>query len=120
MGEADRHPAVRRLQRGRDRHRNRNRIVRIGFAVLGFAVVAAGVTLLVLPGPGLVLIALGLAMLALEFAWAERLLARTLVRLDNARPQSRRANIAAGAASVALVAAAVAVALLWDVPLLPF
>lgn len=49
------------------------RIVKIG---LGFALLAAGVLMLVLPGPGLVVIALALAMLASEFVWARRLLDR--------------------------------------------
>jgi len=40
---------------------------RIGIAIAGGAVVAAGVAMLVLPGPGIVTIALGLGILALEF-----------------------------------------------------
>jgi hypothetical protein len=36
---------------------------------------AAGVAMLVLPGPGLAVIALGLAVLATEYDWAARLLA---------------------------------------------
>lgn len=43
---------------------------RIAVAVVGGALVAAGVAFLVLPGPGLVLIIAGLAVLASEFAWA--------------------------------------------------
>jgi uncharacterized protein (TIGR02611 family) len=40
---------------------------RIGIAIAGGAVVAAGVALLVLPGPGILTIALGLGILSLEF-----------------------------------------------------
>ncbi|MFO1503646.1 MAG: PGPGW domain-containing protein [Steroidobacteraceae bacterium] len=40
---------------------------RIGIAIAGGAVVVAGVALLVLPGPGILTIALGLAILSLEF-----------------------------------------------------
>ena len=47
---------------------------RIAVFVAGVAVVLAGVAMLVLPGPGLVVIILGLAILATEFAWAERAL----------------------------------------------
>ncbi|RJK92995.1 TIGR02611 family protein [Vallicoccus soli] len=43
-------------------------------AVLGAAVVALGVVLLPLPGPGWLIIFAGLALLATEFAWAQRLL----------------------------------------------
>jgi tellurite resistance protein TerC len=44
--------------------------------VLGFTVIAVGAALLVLPGPGLVVIALGLLILSAEFVWARRLLDR--------------------------------------------
>ena len=47
---------------------------RIAVFVVGVAVLLAGVALLVLPGPGLLVIILGLAILATEFAWAERAL----------------------------------------------
>ena len=49
---------------------------RIITAIVGGTVVLIGVVLLVLPGPGLLVIALGLALLATEFAWAEGLLRR--------------------------------------------
>ena len=42
--------------------------------VVGVAVVGAGVAMLVLPGPGLLVIIAGLAILATEFVWADRLL----------------------------------------------
>jgi drug/metabolite transporter (DMT)-like permease len=42
----------------------------------GFALVIAGVFMLVLPGPGIAAIILGLALLAREFRWARRLLER--------------------------------------------
>lgn len=47
-----------------------------GVALVGGALIVVGVALLVLPGPGLVLIALGVAVLASEFAWAESTLNR--------------------------------------------
>lgn len=50
---------------------------RILVLVVGFVVLGAGVTMLVLPGPGIVVILLGFAILATEFAWAERALDRT-------------------------------------------
>jgi len=43
---------------------------------LGGTIVAVGIALLVLPGPGLVAIGIGVALLATEFVWARRLLAR--------------------------------------------
>ena len=43
--------------------------------VVGLALVLAGFVMLVLPGPGLLIVGLGLAVLALEFSQARRLLA---------------------------------------------
>jgi uncharacterized protein (TIGR02611 family) len=45
---------------------------RIVVAVIGFTVLLIGVVLLVLPGPAFIVIPAGLAILALEFAWAKR------------------------------------------------
>jgi uncharacterized protein (TIGR02611 family) len=79
-----------RLRRQRERHRMRGRVYRITFVMAGFTVLATGIALLVLPGPGLLVIALGLAMLALEFAWAERWLERTLDRLERIKDAAQR------------------------------
>ena len=43
---------------------------RIAVAVVGFTVLAVGVALIVLPGPAIVVIPIGLAILSVEFAWA--------------------------------------------------
>ena len=44
--------------------------------VVGFVVLAVGLAMLVLPGPAIVVIPMGLAILATEFVWARRLLER--------------------------------------------
>lgn len=49
------------------------RVLRIG---AGFALLLLGVVLLVGPGPGWLVILLGLALLAVDFVWARRLLNR--------------------------------------------
>ena len=89
----------------------------------GFLVVLAGLAMLVLPGPGLLVIAIGLGILALEFVWAERLLERTVDKMDEAADavkRSSRKQRALGLVLLALGAAGlVAVAVLWDVPLVP-
>ena len=46
---------------------------RVAIFVAGAAVTAAGFAMLVLPGPGLLVIVAGLSILAIEFAWAARL-----------------------------------------------
>jgi uncharacterized protein (TIGR02611 family) len=45
---------------------------RIVVTVVGGSVLALGIALIVLPGPAFVVIPLGLAILAIEFAWARR------------------------------------------------
>lgn len=47
---------------------------RIAVTIVGFAVVAAGLFMMVTPGPGVLVIVVGLAILASEWAWAERML----------------------------------------------
>jgi tellurite resistance protein TerC len=49
---------------------------RIAVAVVGASVTAIGVAMIVLPGPAFVVIPAGLAILALEFTWAQRWLER--------------------------------------------
>ncbi len=46
-----------------------------GITVVGISMLAGGVVMLVLPGPGVAVILLGLAVLATEYDWAARLFA---------------------------------------------
>lgn len=48
-------------------------MARLARISLGFALVVAGVFMLVLPGPGIITIVGGLALLARDIAWAGRL-----------------------------------------------
>ena len=57
---------------------------RVVVAVIGFTLLGIGVALLVLPGPGLLVIAAGIAVLALEFPWAERLAKRAQDAIESA------------------------------------
>jgi len=47
---------------------------RLIIAVFGFTVLLIGIALLVLPGPAIMVIPVGLAILASEFVWARTLL----------------------------------------------
>jgi uncharacterized protein (TIGR02611 family) len=49
-------------------------VYRASVAVVGLAVAAGGLVLVPLPGPGWIIVFVGLAILASEFAWAQRLL----------------------------------------------
>jgi len=50
-------------------------IKRIAIAVAGFTVLLIGIAMIILPGPAFIVIPAGLAILAIEFAWAKKLLA---------------------------------------------
>jgi tellurite resistance protein TerC len=43
---------------------------RIAIAIVGFSVLIIGIAMIVLPGPALIVIPVGLGILGLEFAWA--------------------------------------------------
>ena len=52
-------------------------IKRLVVLLAGLALLGAGLAMFVLPGPGILVVVAGLAVLATEFAWAERALDRT-------------------------------------------
>jgi uncharacterized protein (TIGR02611 family) len=112
-----------RLAERREAHARRNRFYRVGFAIVGATVTLAGIAMLVTPGPAFVVIPIGLAMLALEFAWAERLLDHALDQAEIAQRKAAattRTQRALGAiATVLTLAAALTAWLLWDIPLIP-
>jgi uncharacterized protein (TIGR02611 family) len=57
----------------RERHRQRSMPYRVGFAIVGVAVLLFGIVTIPLPGPGWATVFVGLGMLALEFEWASKL-----------------------------------------------
>ena len=63
---------------------------RVVVAVIGGTVVLIGVIMLVTPGPAVVVIPLGLGILAVEFVWARRLLARFKDRAKSVADGVRR------------------------------
>lgn len=56
------------------RRRSTHVMWQAGVLIIGFGLVAAGIAMLVLPGPGWATIILGLIVLASEYAWARRLM----------------------------------------------
>ncbi len=62
--------------------RTHPQVRRVVVAVVGFLLLSVGAALLVLPGPGLLVIAAGIAVLALEFPWAERLAKRIQLAVE--------------------------------------
>ena len=114
---------VERLQRQRERHRQRPLPVRVLYLVVGFTLLAAGLAMLVLPGPAFVIIPIGLALLSLEFAWAQKLLDRALEQGEIAKRKAAETTatqrILSGVAFALGAGAIVAWAIMGDIPLLP-
>jgi uncharacterized protein (TIGR02611 family) len=71
---------------------------RIAVTVVGTVILVVGIVLLVAPGPGLVVIALALAVFAIEYQWARRNLAAV-------RERARSAALKAAASRVATASA---------------
>ena len=67
--------------------------VRLSVAALGFTVLTVGLILLVTPGPGLLVIIAGLAILAHEFTWAQRALEQARERAARAREAAARRTV---------------------------
>jgi tellurite resistance protein TerC len=61
---------------------------RIVILAVGSTVVAIGVVMLVTPGPGLVVIPIGLAILGIEFAWARHWLRKVREGISNANSRN--------------------------------
>lgn len=116
-------PLIAGLRERRARHKQRNIVVRAVYLAAALTVLLAGFLMLVLPGPALVVIPIGLTLLALEFASAERLLDRALDQADAAKVKAQETTttqrILAATATVLAFGAAVAASIMWDIPYLP-
>ncbi len=64
------------------------------YSVIGMTVLLIGIAMIVLPGPAVIVIPIGLAILASEFAWARRIIRRGRVfvgrRMKPRRPGRMR------------------------------
>ncbi len=67
---------------------------RLAIAILGGTVLLGGIIMVVTPGPAIVVIPIGLAILAMEFAWARLLLRRVRKKISafNASGRAERAD----------------------------
>jgi uncharacterized protein (TIGR02611 family) len=61
------------------------RLRKLIVAVIGVTILLIGVAMIVLPGPAFIVIPVGLAILATEFAWARRAVRRARVMIARAR-----------------------------------
>ena len=103
IGESPQHPMRRMLRRARawvERHPRIRFAYRLAVGVLGVTVAIIGLILVPLPGPGWLIVFLGIAILGTEFPaahrvgqWLKRVLASALARWKSWRA-SRRAKAA--------------------------
>ena len=84
------------LERLKAKFQGMPRLRKLVIAVIGATVLLYGIALIFLPGPGSIVIPLGLAILATEFAWARRVLRQGRVFIKRAR---RSANSVRSAVS---------------------
>lgn len=112
-----------RVRERKEAHKLRGRVYRISFAVIGTALILIGLVLVPLPGPGWLIVAIGVGMLALEFDRAERMLERILEKLETVADVATDAPLwqkVIGASLTALATAgSIAAVLLWDLPYFP-
>jgi hypothetical protein len=99
--------------------RPRPLVVRGLIVVGGFALVGLGGLLLVLPGPGLLVLAAGLGLLSLEFRWAARLRQSVVARMQRVTPKKRSYRLAGLAAVIAAAVAGTVAAILFGPGLFP-
>jgi uncharacterized protein (TIGR02611 family) len=83
--------------------------VRLARMTLGTILLVAGVLMLALPGPGWLTIAAGLAILAKDVAWADRMLERVRRRLPADADGSVSTWVVVGSVVVAVVAVAASI-----------
>lgn len=89
-------------------------VTKIVVSIVGFAVLLAGIIMIVTPGPAIVLIPLGLAILSTEFDWARRWLELAREKAVRARdraaaqdPRVRRRRRLLGALTFVVVVGAI-------------
>lgn len=60
------------------------------YSVIGITVLAIGVAMMILPGPAFIVIPIGLAILASEYAWARRIMRRGAVFVAKVRGRGKK------------------------------
>jgi hypothetical protein len=121
----DRPEILQKLEERRQRHKQRGRLHRAAIVAFGIFLILAGLVLSGpgVPGPGFLVVLLGLSFLALEFDRAERLLEKVIIWADNWADRIERlpqwVKVTAGVIGLLGLAAFIYAAIRWDIPLLP-
>src|SRR3954447_20400515 len=108
-----------KLDAQRARYEQRGKLYRVGWVTVGVLVTLAGCAMLLLPGPAFVVIPIGLAMLAMEFAWAEAALEKALLQAEKAQNAAKEAStkqkVFTVVACLFVAAAVVGAIFTWDI-----
>jgi hypothetical protein len=91
------------------------RVFRTMWVAVGFIVVAAGLAMIVFPGPVTIVVPLGLVMLAAVFGWARRLLVRSVEEGEAATRRFKQASTPVKVLTFAASACAAAGVVAWFV-----
>lgn len=104
-----------RVEQERERYPERSRAFKIAWVTAGMIVVAAGIAMVVFPGPAVIVIPIGLLMISFQFAWAQRVIDTGLEGGKAAQGIASRATmqqkILAGAAVACAAAAVIVIAI---------
>lgn len=113
----EQHRLIRKLEARRESYADRGVVYKTAWTIAGFIVLGAGLAMTVLPGPALIVIPAGLAMLSFQFAWAQWALDEGLERSTKVGRRVKEAErhqkillamaVLSGVAAVAVVAWAV-------------
>jgi hypothetical protein len=94
----------------------RGQVWRVAWIFAGVIVLVAVIVMILLPGPALAVVPFALALIALGFAWGQRLLDEAVVRGERVRERTanapRRRKLLGALAALLVLAASVAVGLL--------
>ena len=112
MDEEDKGRLLGRLERVQQRYEGHGRVFRVVWMIAAVTVVLAGLAMSVFPGPAVVVIPVGLAMLAAQFSWARKLLTISIERgvdtTDRVQHASLKVKVLGGVALACLAGAAAA------------
>ena len=104
-----------KVDRASEIYEDHGKVFHAMWIAVGFIVVAAGIALIVFPGPVTVVVPLGLAMLAAVFGWARHLLLRSVEAGQEANERFHEASRPAQALTIAASAAIAGAVIAWMV-----
>jgi hypothetical protein len=104
-----------KVDRASEIYEDHGKVFHVMWIAVGFIVVAAGLAMIVFPGPVTVVVPLGLAMLAAVFGWARHLLLRSVEEGQRASRKFHEASRPVQALTIAASSAIAAAVVAWMV-----